>query len=187
MRNGSFCPWLLRSGVLLFEEFRRKNPELLGKTFGEIGRRTETGKKSDFGNAVSAFNDHPFRLVQTNEFHKIVWRQARNGFQFSENQRAAHRQLTSKKSHGQIRIPHMGDDHVAAFKDELFVQPVLLRTRIEFGHEFACIEAPDFITRTKQAGNLRFELVRRERFLDIGVSAAFETLDFRAYASPSRE
>jgi len=81
----------------------------------------------------------------------------------------------------------MGDDHVAAFKDELFVQPVLLRTRIEFGHEFACIEAPDFITRTKQAGNLRFELVRRERFLDIGVSAAFETLDFRAYASPSRE
>ena len=34
MRNGSFCPWLLRSGVLLFEEFRRKNPELLGKTFG---------------------------------------------------------------------------------------------------------------------------------------------------------
>lgn len=130
MRNGSFCPWLLRSGVLLFEEFRRKNPELLGKTFGEIGRRTETGKKSDFGNAVSAFNDHPFRLVQTNEFHKIVWRQARNGFQFSENQRAAHRQLTSKKSHGQIRIPHMGDDHVAAFKDELFVQPVLLRSAV---------------------------------------------------------
>ena len=36
MRNGSFCPWLLRSGVLLFEEFRRKNPELLGKTFDNV-------------------------------------------------------------------------------------------------------------------------------------------------------
>lgn len=31
-------PWLLCSGFLFFEKFRREDSELFGETFGEIGR-----------------------------------------------------------------------------------------------------------------------------------------------------
>lgn len=78
--KGLFFLWRLCFGSLFFEEFGRQDSELLGEAFGEIGRRTETGEESDLGDAVSAFDDHVFRLFQADEFHEIVRRHARDGF-----------------------------------------------------------------------------------------------------------